>query len=115
VPQQHLQILRKPRIGAVHDQVRADRGGRLAARVGVTLQLCFDIAEPAVELFGAAAIHRRERTDHAVAAGGDDEIDAGDKEHWSSDQRQAEAILKACEEVDRVQEFFLARVSDSLC
>ena len=61
----------------------------------MTAQPVFDLAEPFVELFGAAAIHRRERADHAVAAGGDHEFDAGDEKHRRRDQRQAEAIAKA--------------------
>ena len=62
-------------------------------------QTLLDLAEPRVELFGAAAIHRRERTDHAVAACGHHEIDAGDEEHRRRDQRQAEALAKACQRV----------------
>ncbi len=99
MPQQHLQIPWKPRVGTVHDQVRADRGGRFSASVGVTPQPGFDVAEPAVELFGAAAIHRRERADHAVAASGHHKIDAGDEEHRRRDQRQAQAVAKACQRV----------------
>jgi hypothetical protein len=35
VPQQHLQILREPRVGAVHDQVRADRRGGFSAFIAI--------------------------------------------------------------------------------
>ena len=38
VPQQHLQIGIQPRIGAVHDQVRADRRRRLSGLVRMTAQ-----------------------------------------------------------------------------
>jgi hypothetical protein len=31
VPQQHLKILRKPRIGAMHNQVRTDRRRKFSA------------------------------------------------------------------------------------
>ena len=63
----------------------------------MTAQPVFDLAEPLVELFGAAAIHRRERSDHAIAAGGDHEFDAGDQKHRRRDQWQAEATLEARE------------------
>ena len=79
----------------------ADRRRRFAACVGMPLQPAFDLAQPFVELFGAAAIHRRERADHAVAAGGDHKLDAGDEKHRRRDQRQAEAVAKA-READRL-------------
>jgi hypothetical protein len=74
----------------------------------------FDLAEPFVELFGAAAIHRRERADHAVAAGGYHELDAGDQKHRRRDQRQAEAVAKAREEIDCWQ-FIRLEQTFSLC
>jgi hypothetical protein len=66
-------------------------------------QLAVDLAEPCIELFGAAAIHGRERPDHAVAASRHDEIDTRDKEHRRRNQRQAEAVAKAREQVNRIQ------------
>ncbi len=103
VPQQHLQILLQPRIGAMHDQVRADRCRRFAACIRMRLQPDVDIRQPLVELFGTAAVHRRERADHAVAACGYHKVDAGDEKHRCRDQRQAEAVAKARERIDRWQ------------
>ena len=60
VPQQHLQILLQPRIGAMHDQVGADRCRRFAACIRMRLQPDVDIRQPLVQLFGTAAVHRRE-------------------------------------------------------
>src|SRR5882757_10421401 len=68
-------------------------------------QALLDLAEPVVELFGAAAIHGRERTDHPVAAGGDHKLDTGDQKHWRCDQRQAEAVAKARQEIGGWQGF----------
>ena len=68
--------------------------------------LIFDLRQPFVELFGTAAIHRRERADHAVAAGGDHKVDAGDEKHRCRDQRQAEAVAKARERIDCWQSRF---------
>ena len=45
------------------------------------------------------AIHRRKRADHAVAAGGDDELDAGDEKHRRRDQRQAAADRESAKAV----------------
>src|ERR1700733_533518 len=70
-------------------------------------QLVFDVAKPGIELFGAAAIHRRERADHPVAASRHHQIDAGDEKHRRRDQRQAQAVAKACEEIGRFQRRFL--------
>src|SRR5258705_10690372 len=97
VPQQHLQILLKPRVGPVQDQVRTDRSRRPSALVAMTAQPVFDLAKPAIELFRAAAIHGRECADHAVAAGGHYKVNAGDEEHRRRDQRQAEAVAKSRE------------------
>ena len=80
VPQQHLQILLQPRVGAMHDQVGADRRGGFAACIRMLLQSALDLAEPFIELFGAAAIHRRKRADHAVAACSYHEFDARRRE-----------------------------------
>ena len=81
-------------------QIGADR---LPLCVGMSAQPVFDVAEPGIELFGAAAIHRRKRADHAVAAGRHHEIDAGDQEHRRCDQRQAEAVAKAREWIGGIQ------------
>ena len=97
VTEQHGKILLQPRVGTVHDQVRAYRRGALAAGVKMAAQLPFDVAEPIIELFGAAAIHGRKRADHAIAAGGYHQIDAGDQKHRRRDQRQIEAIAKSRE------------------
>ena len=75
VPQQHLQILLQPRVGAMHDQVGADRCRGFAACIGMLLQPAFDLRQPFVELFGAAAVHRWKRTDHPVAACGYHKLD----------------------------------------
>ena len=100
VPQQHLQILLQPRIGAMHDQVGADRCCRFAACIRVRLQPDIDIRQPLVQLFGAAAIHRGKRTNHAVAAGGYHKVCARDEKHRCRDQRQAETVAKAREGID---------------
>jgi len=65
----------------------------------MTAQPLLDVAEPAVELLGAAAVHRRKRADHAVAAGRRHQFDAGDEKHRRRDQRQAEAPVKARERI----------------
>ena len=87
VPQQYLQILRQPRIGAMHDQVGADRRGPFAACLGMLLQSALDLAEPLVELLWTTAIHRRERPDHPVAACSYHEFDTRHEKHRRRDQR----------------------------
>ena len=103
----------QPRIGAVHDQVWANRRGLLAALAGMTAQPLLDLAEPAVELLRAAAIHRRKGTDHAVAAGGYHQFDAGDEKHRRRDQRQAQTIVKARKRIGGWQNVSSRR--DALC
>jgi hypothetical protein len=62
-------------------------------------QARFDIGEPLIELLRPAAIHRRKRADHAIAASAYHKLDAGDEKHRRRDQRKAEAIAKARERV----------------
>ena len=100
VPQQHGQILLQPRIGAMQDQIGADRGCGFAACIRMLLQSALDLGQPFIQLLGAAAIHRRKRADHAVAACGDYKLDAGDEKHRCCYQRQAEAVAKTREGVD---------------
>src|SRR5688572_3368472 len=64
------------------------------------LQPDVDIRQPFVQLFGAAAIHRGKRTDHAVAAGGHYQFNTGYEKHRCRDQRQAEAVAKARQGID---------------
>src|SRR5215207_4464317 len=64
------------------------------------LQPDIDIRQPFVELFGAAAVHRWERADHAVAACGDHKVCSGNEKHRRCDQRQAEAVAKARQRID---------------
>jgi hypothetical protein len=66
-------------------------------------QSTFDIAEPRIELFSLAAVHRRKRADHAIAASGDHKLNAGDQKHRCRDQRQAETIAKARERIGCMQ------------
>src|SRR3954469_479892 len=103
----------------MHDQVRTDRRGWLAALIRMPAKLAFDITNPDIELLGAAAIHRRKRSDHAVAAGCDHKPDAPHQEHRRGDQRQAEAIAKAAKQVSGSQlELSIAvsfRAVNSLC
>jgi hypothetical protein len=63
-----------------------------------------DGSEPLRKLLGRAAIGGRERTDHAIRAGGNDEVDARDAEHRRRDQRQAQALKPAS---SRVKDAFL--------
>ena len=52
------------------------------------------------EFLDECLTHRhRERTDHAVAAGGDHEVDTRDEKHRRRDQRQAETVAKAREQI----------------
>ena len=79
----------------MHDQVRTDRRGGLAAVIRMPSQSLLDPDEPVIELVRTAAIHRRERADHPVAACGYHKFDAGDEKHRRRDQRQAQAVAKA--------------------
>src|SRR6185369_234994 len=79
------------------------------------LQPDVDIRQPFVELFGAAAIYRGKRTDHAIAAGGDHELDTRDEKHRRRDQRQGKAIAKAREEIDCWQDVSSRLEQTSCC
>jgi hypothetical protein len=83
----------------MHDQVGAHRRGGFAACIRMRFQPDIDIRQPLVQLFGAAAVHRRERADHAVAAGRYHKVCTGDEKHRCRDQRQAEAVAKARERI----------------
>ena len=73
----------------MHDQVRTAWGARRTARIGAAPPVVLDLAQPAVELVGAAAIRGRKRADYAAFAGCADQLDAGDEEHRRGNQRQA--------------------------
>ena len=90
-------IVGKALVRGVHDQVRAEGGGRGTGRVLMLPQAPADGRKPLRKLLGRPAIGGRKRADHAVPAGGDDEIDAGDAEHRRRDQWQAHALSNAGE------------------
>jgi hypothetical protein len=109
VPQQHLQILRQPHIGAMHDQVGADRRGAFAARIRMLLQSTLDLAQPLVKLLGTTAVHRRERADHPVAACSYYEFHTRHEKHRCRDQRQAQVFIEARKKIDRLRHGDLSR------
>src|SRR5882757_2414812 len=87
--------------------------GLPAGFAGMKAQPLLDLAEPAIELFRTAAIHRRKRADHAVAAGSYHQFDAGDQKHRRRDQRQAQTTAKARKSVSGWQNVSSRR--DALC
>ena len=100
VPQQHL---RDPRRAARWSDARSG-SGRPAPRSLIRAQSGVSISvSHASSSSGTAAIHRRKRADHAVAAGGDHELDAGDQKHRRRDQRQAETVAKARQGIGGLQ------------
>src|SRR5262249_11954611 len=60
-----------------------------------------------------AAIHRRKRADHAVAAGGHHQFHSGDEEHGGGDQWKREAIAKAREWIGCLQKVMPLLASSS--
>src|SRR5438105_2402037 len=74
------------------------------------LQPDIDIRQPLLELFGTAAVHRWERTDHAIAACSYHKLDARDEKHRRRDQRQAEAVVKARQSIGWLRHVGLSRV-----
>lgn len=79
-----LEMLSQPRVA--DDQVGAVRR-RMLRRGGRLL----DLAQPAVELDGAAGVGGREGADRVGPAGGGNELHSRDVEHRRHDQRQTQA------------------------
>ena len=67
--------------------------------VGALRKPVGQFAHPGVEVVSRAAIRGRERADHAVDAGGGDEIDARYQKHRRRDQRQGQARTQRPEPV----------------
>ena len=82
-------VVLQPLVGRVDDLIDGERRG---IRVGC--QLALDAGQPFVEQFLGPGIERREGTNDAALALGNDQIGVGNDEHRRADHRQREVLVQ---------------------